>query len=296
VDPNVLVAAGTAILTSVLSFVVAGNVEKRVTESHVEVQHRHAQQAELKRIISKNKMRLLTAAESLNHRMWNFGDNHHQGWMRVDGLYTPDNYYFLSFAFRLITFYALIRRIDQDLIYVDATTADKRDLLFIKYIRSLPQILTDISLLNGKGYDSNFANDHFFRNHLEIALDAVLGGENPVVDYGVFCDGLPDVTDRFRPIFVWLDGISPCELNRYRWDLLQLMHLLLIAFLNEFGYDFMRTDSSKIRDLLARTRENRLLDNFAAFVKRNQLARTKEIKKLRKSILQNARRTSNPVA
>ena len=114
-----IIAALTALLTTMLSFVTKSWIEKRIHLNKLESEYRYEQQKNLKAILSKNKMRLLNAGESLNHRLWNNIENHSENWLSSRG-----NYYY-SFVYRFVSFFAYIRQIEKELIYIDSTFAGK---------------------------------------------------------------------------------------------------------------------------------------------------------------------------
>lgn len=76
--------------------------------SHIEKldkTHEHEQRKKIKEVISKNKVNIIDAAESLNHRMWNFGDNYSEGWHVKNDRKIDSQYYLYSFAYRLLDFF-----------------------------------------------------------------------------------------------------------------------------------------------------------------------------------------------
>ena len=163
-----IIAALTALLTTVLSFLTKSWIEKRIHLNKLESEYRYEQQKNLKALLSKNKMRLLNAGESLNHRLWNHIENHSENWLSSRG-----NYYY-SFVYRFVSFFAYIRQIEKELIYIDSTFAGKKDLEFIKFLRTFPQLFSDTTLFNGENYDKNFATDHFFRNNFEQICESFI--------------------------------------------------------------------------------------------------------------------------
>lgn len=275
VSPQILaaiIAAITALVTTLISFSSKSWVERKILINKLESEYKYEQQKNLKNLLSKNKMRLLNASESLNHRLWNYTENHAEPWMNSRG-----NYYY-SFVYRYICFFAYIRQIEKELIYIDSTFAGKSDLEFIKFLRTFPQLFSDVSLFNGEEYDKSNATDHFFRNNFENTCDSFLY-QNEVVSYSTFYEDIGKYEFENKSLFSYFDLLSTSE-PRYRYDLLQLLHFTLIAFLNSYGYDFQHTTKKQIISLMQTPRKSRLQKNYKELLIRNKLNTNKWIKRI----------------
>ena len=267
-----IIAAGTAILTTILGFVFKSFIEKNVHLKKLENEYKYEQLRSLKTLLAKNKMRLLNAAEALNHRLWNFTENHSEGWMDSRG-----NYY-KSFVYRFGSFFAYVRQIEKELIYIDSTFAKKEDLEFIKFLRMFPQLFTDVSLFNDHSYDKNHAIDHFFRNNFENIVEIFIR-QNEIIPYCDFLEEEGKFEHEIPELFDFFDNLETTE-ERYRWDLLQHFHLSLIAFLNTYGYDFQKTTKKQIFQVLTIPRQSRLLLNYRELILRYKLDSNKWITKI----------------
>ena len=74
--------------------------------------------------------------------------------MEIDGDYNnPNNYYFQSFVYRILSVYAWMRKIELELIHLDTTIAISDDLNFVKFIRFYGRIFSDIAFFKGFKYD-----------------------------------------------------------------------------------------------------------------------------------------------
>jgi hypothetical protein len=267
-----IIAAITAILTTILSFITKSWIEKKVLINKLESEYKYEQQKKLKALLAKNKMRLLNSAEALNHRLWNFMENHSEPWLNKRG-----NYY-NSFVYRFITFFAYIRQIEKELIYIDSTFAGKADLEFIKFLRTFPQLFCDVKLFKGENYDKNVAADHFFRNNFENFCDSFIC-QNEIVTYLNFIDDIDKYGYENKKLFEYFDSISINE-SRYRFDLIKTFHLTIIAFLNTYGYDFQQTTLKQINEVLEIPRKSRLYKNYKDILVRNKLNKNKWIDKI----------------
>ena len=282
-DPKVI-AAIIAALTSVITlFILKPFVEKRMLKFKLNEEHKYEQRKQIKEVLAKNKTQLIGSAEQLNHRLWNFRRNHSENWHKVSGDYfNSENYYFNSFIYRILAFYAWLRVIDKQMIYLDTTIASKDDLFFVKYLQIFPQIMCDLFLFRGFEFDPNSPKDHFFRNDFEDITLTLVSGDR-VIQYSDFFDHLSQSKEQYIRLCAFIDGLSPDE-ERLRFDRLQLLHLTILAFLNKYGYDFQYTDDERVKNILDKPRKSRLLQNYAELIKRAKLQDEKEMKRMLKTI------------
>jgi hypothetical protein len=90
-------------------------------------------------------------------------------------------------------------------LFIDATVATEADHNFLKALNMNMRVWTDTDLFQSLDYDTNEAKDH------------------PYVE-----------------IFRFLDGVRSGE-DRFRFDRVICAHLVLLATLNSFGYDYQET-------------------------------------------------------
>ena len=251
-DPKVVsavIAAITSILTLLLTSLIKSVYERKFHIFKLEAEHRYEQRKKIKEILSSNKIHLINACESPNHRMWNFSSNHTEKWHCVDGEYTKkEHYYFHSFVYRVICVYAWIKKIENEMVYLDTTIATKEDLELIKFLRVFPEILCDLFLVNGLEYDANHQTDHLFTGTLDHMACSLLVNGN-VCDFSSFQANLDKYIPNLEPLCKLIECMSPDE-ERYRWDRFQILHYTIIAFLNAYGYDFQVTRDSKLKEII----------------------------------------------
>ncbi|WP_027420332.1 hypothetical protein [Crocinitomix catalasitica] len=280
-DTKIVTAIISAITAVLTIFILKPIVDRKFLKFRLNQEHKYEQRKKIKEVLAKNKTHLLNSAEELNHRLWNFTNNHQKNWHKVDGDYFEDgNNYFNSFIYRILSFYGWLRIIDKQMIYLDTTIASKDDLDFIKYIKIFPQLMCDLALFKGIEYDSNNPTDHFFRNNFQNISIILVKGEE-VTDYANMFDDLNYCQMEYSQLCEFIDGISSEE-ERLRYDRLKLLHLTLLSFLNKFGYDFQYTEKEKIEFILKTPRKSKLIKNYTEFIKRMKLDSEKEMKKLLK--------------
>jgi len=275
-----LISAAVSLVTVLLSFLLKAWFERHFIIFKLESEYEYEQKKKTKEIIAKNKTTLLDAAESLNYRLWNFSENYVNNWHYTEDISTiPKQYYLSSFSYRILSFFALVHKTEKEMIYLDTTVASPTDLYFLKFLKFFTQVMCDDTLYNGLGYDSNVASDHFFRNHL-VQMCECFWDKEKLMTFSDYKSDHQDCLQKTIHMPKFINGINPNE-DRLRWDRLQSLHFVLIMFLNAFGYDFLYTDSYKIKSLLAKSpRPNKTFSNLTDMMQRMKLDQQKEVKKI----------------
>ncbi|HHW1942676.1 hypothetical protein JEX92_22635 [Pseudomonas aeruginosa] len=82
----------------------------------------------------------------------------------------------------------------------------------------------------------------------------------------------------FTNLISYFSGISANH-SCLRWQLLNSFHFILMAFLNDYGYDFQKTSKVKILELAQSLPPNRLIKNACILIERVCLNNNKEVRK-----------------
>ena len=231
----------------------------------------------MRELISQFHGRVLEAAESLNHRLWNLRENQDRGWLTLHGDYerAGDYYYFRTMIHRLLLLLIQLQQFQNEAIFIDARIAERTDLLFLKYAKALEWALTDVALFSGLNYDPNNATDHLFKGHIRVACEvctedvkslSLMGFENCLRN-GKF---LQEMT----PLYMFFDGMSAD--GRLRWDRLVAFHLLLCAFINTFGYPMQKTSKKQLRQIAGTVRHSEVLQNLLHWINKLGINKDKE--------------------
>jgi hypothetical protein len=282
-DPRVIAAvisAAVSIVTVLLSFLLKAWFEKHFVMFKLEAEHRYEQKKKIKEVIAKHKSQLLDAAETLNHRLWNFADNYVQNWHEIPDISTlPQQYYLASFTYRMLALFAWIRKIEKEMVYLDTTVASRTDLNFVKFLRVFSQMMCDVVLFKGLPYDNSYATDHFFRNDFDHMCDC-FWNDAGVISYSDFKANRDKCLEEATRMVEFLNRMHPDE-SRFRWDRLQALHYLLLMFLNTYGYDFQYTERAKVKVLVGKSpRPNRTLSNLRHMLSRVYLDQLKQVKQI----------------
>lgn len=284
--PSHIIVAITTIFTFFVGLFSRNMVETLLVKSKLNTEHRFNQRKKVKETLSKYKIQLLSACEEFNHRMWNFSKNHSEKWHYVEGKYNnKDNYYFHSFVYRFLAVFAWVKIIEKEMIYFDTTIADKEDLDFVKFLKIFSKIFCDLNFIEDKNIYDGKKKDHFYKNDFDHFPD-ILIEENRVKTYSSY---LSEITtyycnrEKIDKLYEFFDSLDPLEKDGKRWDRLHFFHIIIIIFLNEYGYDFQKTNKEKMKSILEKPKKSDCLKYFE-LLKEYKLHNNNQVKKYRKLI------------
>ncbi len=281
-----LIAAVVGLLAGFVGPVVKHWLDRWGLRHRLSTEYQYEERRKLRGLIGNYHGRVLELAERLNHRLWNLQNNEAEGWLRLDGEYTrlQDSYYFTTTVHRVVALLALFRDFQSKAIYIDARIAEKTDLLFLKYAKALEWSLTDVDLFEGLDYDRFHATDHIFSGNLHVICERCLSDGSPL-SLRQFQEVLSDGSnvEELRPILQFFDGLCVNEL-RLRWSRMVVFHLLLMAFINSFGYDIQHTSEDKMQRISASVRQPEVLRNLRTWLGRLGLAESESGKALSRAI------------
>lgn len=271
-----LVSAIVTIGLFILKGVFSPLWSKYFLKYKIELEHSHEQKKKIKEAISKYKMPLLDSAETLNHRLWNFSSNCNKGWHNQNlSKILADQYYLQTFCYRFLAFYAWCLKFERELIFLDITLSDEKDLYFVKYIKTLQNIFCDASMLNDTGYDNEHDVDHFFKDDFISMVESMFSINGGIITYSEFKE--KDEVDYLK-VCRYISTIAN-DKSCNKWNLINCFHFVLMAFLSTFGYDYQKTGWIKLYKLRCNEPKNKLIKNLKLLLKNSRLDSCKEIKK-----------------
>lgn len=254
-----------ALISAIVSAAVSYFLRKRELRHKLAAEYEYEQRKKLRDLIGRYHGRLIHAANILNQRLWNFYGHSHEGWLDAGGRYAHAGYYLRSFAYRFLSVHSLVRQFESEAIYVDQRIAKKADFRFLNYLTALGWVMTDVALFKGFPYDTNLQADHFFGDNLRIYCDACIKNGQFLAP-----EAFRQLVENDRtldPVFAYFDGLDQSE-GRLRWDRLVAFHLILMAFLNSFGYETQHTGRAKITAVAQRIRHPEVISNLLAWLPR----------------------------
>jgi hypothetical protein len=264
------------LVSAVVSAAVSYYFRRREARHKLAVEYEYEQRKKLRDLIGRYHGRLLQACNSLNHRFWNLYANADAGWLD-SGDYRHPGYYLLSFAHRFLAVFSLIRQFENQAIYVDARIAERKDFIFLSYLEAIRWVMTDVALFDGIAYDRSHQRDHFFADSFRQYCDECAPDEG-FITY----EGLKDRVAKVRsldPVLQFFDSLRPSE-DRLRWDRLVALHLLLMAFVNSFGYKPQYSPQTKFDSVAGQVRRQRILENLVDWLPRHGLGKDKESRRI----------------
>ena len=284
-DPKLqagIIAGVVGLLTGFVGPIVAHCLDRWALSHRLNTEYRHEEMKKLRQLIGEFHGRVLAVADRLNGRMWNLQRNEGKGWLNVNGKYNEPRtyYYFTSMIQRFLALQVRLREFQGNAIYIDARIAKSDDLLFLNFCKALQWAITDTALFKGLQYDSFNATDHMFSGNLDVASDAFLKDKKPMT-LGEFEELLESsgAPAAMKPTFEFFDGLCSSE-ARLRWDRMVAFHLLLIAFINHFGYEMQATSSEDIGEIVGAAKNRRVLVNLRERLPHLGLDGSKSIKTL----------------
>jgi hypothetical protein len=148
--------------------------------------------------------------------------------------------------------------------------------------------MTDLALFSGLEYDNFHEKDHFFADTFRHYCDSCTQPGGAFVELEDFIKRLQD--DRsLDPVLSFFDSLCRDE-GRLRWDRLVAFHLILVAFINNIGYDEQRTSEGQMTEIASQVRNPRVLRNLVAWLPKHGLSIDHETKRLKRACSQAAAR------
>lgn len=267
----------TGLISAIVSAIVSYLIKRSETRHKAEVEYEYEQRRKLRELTGRYHGRLVSAANNLNNRFWNLYKNREKGWLNVGGDYHLAGYYFSSTAFRLMSFFALVREAESEAILLDARIATKTDFALLSYVAAFHWVMTDTVLFDGEAYDSSRQRDHFFSDQFRHYCE-LCSKDGESLTYEAFKNG-PYLDENFVAVLRFLDGLSPFE-DRMRWNRIVALHLLLMAFLNTYGYSRQKSTPAQFLDAAKQATGIACLKNIVAWLPRHDLAKERGAKQI----------------
>ena len=248
-----LVAAVTAVVTTIAATPLRYLVDRALLIKKAETEYQYEARKVLRTLIGGYHGRVLDAAVDLHHRMTNLCEPGAERHRLLDVHGKPEgNYYYLSTVRRFLNLTALGLRFERDAIFIDARIAEHGDREFLYFVRAFRWAMTsETPFADFADYPSGRPRDHFFSDQYR-ALFAVITDKRPYLDQPAF-EALLESPHALQPVLAFFDGLSPDE-QRFRWDRLVILHLLLMAFIEGHGYPMQRPEPADYEAAVAQLR------------------------------------------
>lgn len=273
-----LISAVVAVVTLLVSTPLRHWWDRKFLRFKLRVEYEYEQRKRLREMIGRYDGRILEAAVSLNYRFWNLYKNVGEGWLDIHGDYAnKENYYFQSSVCRFLHFCSLVLRFEREAQFIDSRIAEKADLDFLRYAKAFIWAATDADLFAGLGYDPFRPIDHFFRDELKVATDSCCDGDE-FTSFRDFRAGIRKNRD-LRDVLQFFDGLRPDE-DRLRWNRVVALDLLIMAFINSFGYKWQKSTSKEFATTAGRICHPEIVMNLVSWLPKLGLDGERSIKQM----------------
>lgn len=280
-----------AVVSATISAAVSYWFKRGENRHKAKVEYEYEQRKKQRELTGAFRGGILSAANSLMQRQWNLYRNRDQNWLNVEGGYDRAGYYFPSTVYRFLCLFGLIRQLEAEAILLDVRIAEKTEFVFLNYVAVLHWVMTDVALFDGIEYDKATSKDHFFSDNFRVYAEMCVN-EGKLLNFEEFKSG-PYASGELLPVLRFFDGLRADEL-RLRWDRLVALHLILMAFVNTFGYNRQRSSQQQFVDASVQIRNKEILRNLVNWLERHDLGRDREAKKIAKALRQQQLQSTPP--
>ena len=272
---SIITAVITALLTTLIKSWVDQLNYKNKLQKDLEFEH----QRSVKNTISKFKGQLVDCVSALHNRLKYLARE--EGYAKLENEFISKNDKILkSTLYRFLTVFASIHLINKEIIHFDPTKAHQDELILIKFFRILPLVFQDRDLENNMSKEytrSSLIQRNVFEEMYKWLID-----DNEIKSYTEFLNDYDQYEHHVQPLIDYLVDISPDCLTT-RWDRLYTFHLLIMGFLNKFGYDFQHNDEGKMKKYIERQGQYDMFKNIDRhLIQKFKLSEVEEVKKILK--------------
>ncbi|NOQ71763.1 MAG: hypothetical protein GQ574_07175 [Crocinitomix sp.] len=257
-----LIAALTSLLTFIISISSKNFLERKIHSSKLKSNYEYEQRKLIKDVLAKNKGHLIHSAHSLNGRFKNYTKNYPLSSEWLD----RKTYYYKSFLYRILRFFAWIHIIEQDLIFLDTSISAKTDLDFAKYLKVFPEFFHDGDLVNELNVPRNeVENDLIFRDAFKRMFLWMITEDKTVISFNEFEEKYDANYSNFEPLGDYLDNVERDKAG-FKADRLFGLQLMLVGLINNYGYDYQETSKKQLNELIKGQNTTRIFKNIRLHV------------------------------
>jgi hypothetical protein len=272
---TVIISGGISIFVFVAGWIIKILHEKYSLNYKLKREFVFEQQKKIKEEISKTKTPLLLSAESLNYRLWNLLKHRNEKWLELsqDKWLETNHHYLQSFVYKWICLIFWLLKAEKSVGGYDATLSPKSDLLYLKYIKAMKHCLCDRFLIESLEYSSTDVTNHFYIDDLPKFADYV-SDNGDVIDFHVFNEKVKSNLKPVQKVFLFFSKFRDDETNK-SLNMLIVLHVIVIRFLNTFGHEYQKTEDTKFDDLLKTKYHNmKIIKEFESYLKLHKLEKT----------------------
>lgn len=275
-DPRVdvaIIAAGVALATTILAPFVKHPFDRALERHRLKAEQEYEQRRKLRRLIASFHGRLLEASDMFHFRMLSlYADKEHDDWFSIPGDQYGDlrpgelnSYYFHSTLLRFLRLMSLATRFESSAFFIQSDLGSKRDVKFLFFAKGMRWMATDTELFADLAprYEVANADAHFFTDHLRDMCSVIVNKDETERGLEKFADllGQQQARSRLDPVLSFFAGLDRTGARR-TWDRLVALDLVVMAFLNEFGYEEQKSSDELFRRVANQLRDPTIATNL----------------------------------
>lgn len=280
-----LISAIVSLVAIIVGSPIRYYIDKKALRYKLETEYIYHQKRKIKELIGYYNGELIEAGERLHNTLLKVYKHDSKGWLKrrykVAGGWVDDkpqpNYFLDTAVYNFLYVLSMIRLFEKKAIFLDSRVSEKNDLEFLKYTKAIFSSITNVDLFNGMDYDETYAKDHFFSNGLrDICDDFII--EERLLTIKEFNRLNTQDERKFKLVYDYFDGLK-CNEDRLRWDRLICFHVVLICYLNAFGYRKTKTSNATIvQDVLVNINNKEVIINLGNIFKDIDMGKFADIK------------------
>ncbi|PHI18058.1 hypothetical protein CEQ90_19930 [Lewinellaceae bacterium SD302] len=244
-----LIGGGISILLLVLGGLGKAIFEPLFYNFTLRQNYKFEQRKKLKDELALHKGKLLNAAEQLNYRLLGFNSSIGRKWHKIEknNWFDQNQYYLNSFIYRILLFGHYLNQTENSVLSIDTKIADNEDILYLKFVKSMINIFSDVEIHNELEYKNDDNVSHIFKDDFETLTDFVVGS-NKILKFSDFKIVLRDSYDEMEMIIKYLTQINDDDQDVVL-NTLRCLHLLILSFLNKYGHEYQITEKDKMNSI-----------------------------------------------
>ena len=262
-------------ITTIALFIIGG-VAKLIYDRYslnykMKREYNFQQRKKIKENLSQSKTPLIKAAEELNYRLWNLSRFIDKRWHNVEESEWKEDkrYYLKSTVYRFLMFLYWTLKAENSIYCLDLTMADKKDQIYLKYIKTLKHFFCESSLLEALEYSGSHDTNHFYKDNL-IKYVSYLEENGKPISYLEFDEKFCLDYKTIKTVIQYIVNIES-QSDNLNYNTIKAFHLFLIQFLNRFGLDYHKTSIRKIKKILDKYHDLKIKNEYLDFLKRNKI-------------------------
>lgn len=276
---TVIISIVTAAITALLTTLIKSYIDRLNYKNKLQKDLEFEQQRAVKTTISNYKGHLIDTIGTLHNRLKFLARK--EGYAKLSkGKVEKDDQILKSTIYRFLSSFAWMHLIKKEIIHFDPTKAHEEDLVMMKFLRILPLPFQDEDLESNMS--RTFNKKSLIQSNIFEEMYKWMIKEKQIISYSIFLQEFDDNLHLFESLQEYLINLKP-ETESTRWDRLFTFHLLIMCFLNRFGYDFQHNSEANMKKYIMRQGQYEMFKNIDKhLIQKFKLNKVEEVKNMLK--------------